>query len=925
MKRTREISNRVYITCDEIDLNTMTLTTNSGSNEPAHFCMSNISCATQFSDAESPPSFADMVVCSVGPENTAIFTSQPIKDAMDRAAYPIGVPVYEWSQQCTFNLHNTKNSPALTMSAYKARPGINTGFDGFAHQGSHILNVAALFSTIFEKGDGRPFISKTHNTSVQKCPDTLNPITLAYQFIPTVNFSNVVFEGPMELQSMFTRTSFKTPSASKTSTLILSQSNMHDGLQKALHVATDPDSAFRKEVGENTKAICKLFSADQALWKDKKVNELTSDEMNKFMSAQFCTEECSVHMPEARGFAHGPLKYPIFCYNMAINAHVGTENSPTNGAQQLAFGLSHCGNLPEINMALRILNADSKYAIGSEGGRGYDYVPGRRCLCRYNEGCNLPKIKSLIDVGTGVPCVGAMTCLRDIHRHAIGTAPMLQAMGKYSSDMFCLGNRINQDGKYNEVWTMSEDMAAAGHLVQGFAFKFNQEGTKENSVEFHSAYGNDDCESATSIACVLSQNIFSFGNDLINGETSNYSTVLGNLDPLIQSNIKWVAETLAQFQSSIHVNNCFGLTLSPSVGKAASFENVDMNCEISTSKFFKDMKQRGKNAAKVFSGVGNDQCNFAGTAQLGGHSFSLMGLKIDGNEDARKYARFLFTFGEHTGGVTPVHCCESVNVETVLGFGKTNTIPGLTTSKLMDTNLAKINFKGLPQTFCQLFKNQLAILESDKPYTIQNMMIMNIGKDVNGGSDCFYSTVVSWAGDDRGYVFVSKCNDSKNYRPGITLGNILNQQEGIPVIPPGHLEKSAELPDCFMVPMFGDSPNVEAYKQAWHTIQSLAGQARMSEGFRETIFKHHYPQMKPENFTSAGGYRGMLTFMEKGPNGAVNIEEDIAHLQKNWKGMDLKQNVIRYKVPSSDHPVNSTIVYTELAPQGNDKYNLRNY
>lgn len=866
----------------------------------------------------------DMLVFSLGGSNTAIFTSQVIKDAMQRSQYPMQVPVYAWEESHNFPLEGQglTNSPALTMSAYMRRPQhVDDIFDGLAHQGSHVISLPMLFSNIFMNGNGRTFSSSTTNSGATLSQNE-DREQFNYYFTPSVNFTKLQFENHPKLQSTCKTTEFTTnPSNLESRTLVLSPSNMSDSVYGAVEAISDVNHPVLSEINENMKIMNTVFKENADLWGGKKVNELCSNEKECFMGNLFVGEKLCIHTPKVKGMKHGPLTFPSVCYDKAINALVEQESSPLNGAQLLTMAMSHCGTTHSIDKALQILNPNSRFAVPTSVKVDFDLGPsGRRCQCNYNEGCNTPPIKAILNVNTKTPCVGAMVCLRDLHRHAICMKPMLQAMGKYSSDMTCLGKKFVQKPDSNEVecdiiWANSEDMARPGHLVQGFAFKFNSDTTTKPPVEFHMALGNDDCESLASLGCLFSENIFAYGDSLLHEDVKldDDVSVFSKIHPDIVNKIRWTAETMSLYKDKIIIGNCFGITTAPSAaGTETTLEDVNMESEISRRKALKEMKKNGRKAASGVSGAYDAPYTFAGAEnQLGGHSYTLHGLKIEGNDDAKRFSRFLFTFGEHTGSVTPVNCSEIVHVETMHPFGKTNTIPMLTheSANLFDTNLAEIKFKGLPQTFCQLFKSQLS-MNTDKCYSIQNMMIMNVNENIVGGPGIFYRAVVVW----KNYIFASPDKETGTTRPGILLHDLINMKGGIPVIPPSHLVDTVPS-GPFMVPMYdADSKSAHEYAKSWQTLQESIGQAKLPTKFQRFIYESHFPKLETRHFEPAIGYRGMMSFMSgENENFLESVRRDVNDMKQNWRGLHI-QPVGSVDIPHGDGTVQQQLVYTTVKP-----------
>lgn len=872
----------------------------------------------------------DMLVFSLGGTNTAIFTSEAIRDAMHRSQYPMEVPVYSWAESHEFALegHDVFNSAALTMSAYMRRPQhLDNMFDGLAHQGSHVISLPRLFSHVFTNGNNRNFFSSTTNSGATLSQDENIREQFSYYFTPSLNFTKIQFENHPKLQSLCKTTEFTTaPSNVEPRTLVLSPSNMSDSVFSAVQAVSDEKHPVLSEINENVKIMNNIFEENSKLWNTKKVKDLCSNEKECFMGNLFLGEHLSIHTPKVKGIEHGALTFPSVCYDKAINALVKQESSPLNGAQLLTMAMSHCGNTHSIDKALHILNPDSSFAVPTSADVDFDLEPsGRHCQCKYDEGCNTAPIKGILEVNTEAPCVGALVCLRDLHRHAICMKPMLQAMGKYSSDMTCLGKRFVQKPDSNEIecnvmWANGEDMARPGHLVQAFAFKFNSDTTTKPPVEFHMALGNDDCESLASLGCLFSENIFAFGDSLLRGDVNidDDVSVFSNIHPDITNKIRWTAETMSLYKDKLITGNCFGITTAPSAaGTETSLENVNMESEISRRKALKEIKQNGRKAMWGVSEAYDFPYNFAGMeSQLGGHSYTLHGLKIDGNDEAKRFSRFLFTFGEHTGSVTPVNCSEIVHVETMHPFGKTNTIPMLTheSANLFDTNLAEIKFKGLPQTFCQLFKSQLS-MNTDKCYSIQNMMIMNVNENIVGGPEIFYRSVVVW----KNYIFASPDKETGTSRPGILLHDLINMKGGIPVIPPSHLVDAVPS-GPFMVPMYdADSKSAHEYAKSWQTLQESIGQAKLPTKFQQFIYNSHFPQLETRHFEPAIGYRGMMSFKSDGnENFSESVRQDVNDMRQNWRGLHI-QPVGSIDISHGDGIVQQQLVYTTVKPARSDR------
>lgn len=866
----------------------------------------------------------DMLVCSISDTNTAIFTSNDIKDAMKRSPYPLSTPIYSWEESHNFPLEGCVNEPALTMSAYKRRPQhVDDTFDGLAHQGSHVIALPRLFTHIFKSGNGTHIFSSTTNSGATLSQDEENREKFTYTFEPNINFTTLDFENHPELQSHFRVTKFATtPSNLEPRTLVLSPSNMSAKLFGAVQSVSDENHPVLTEIDENLKTVNSLFKENMDLWGKKQVKDLSDNETECFMGNLFLGERLSIHTPAVKGIKHGPLQFPSVCYDKAINGLVQKDSSALNGAQLLTMAMSHCGITPSIDRALKILNPDSKYATRTNYESDFQLkLPGRRCECNYDEGCNTPSMQAIVQANSDTPCVGAMARLRDLHMHAICMKPILQAMGKYSSDMTCLGKQMVQKPNSNEMvcselWANGEDMARPGHLLQAFSFKFNSDTQKKPPVEFLMALGNDDCESLSSLGCLFSENIFAYGDSVMRGDFSfeDEVPVFKNIHPDIKRRIQWTAETMYLRKDMLITGNCFGITTAPSAaGTETSLEEVNMECEISKRRALKEIKRKGKEVAKGVSvAYDGPYTSFAGMKnQLGGHSYTLHGVKIDGNADAKLYSRFFFTFGEHTGSVTPVNCSETVNVETVHPFGKTSTIPvlGHESANLLDTSLAEIKFKGLPQTFCQLFKSQLS-MNAEKCYTMQNMMIMNVNKNIVGGPEIFYRSVVVW----KNYIFASRDKETGTLRPGILLHDLLNLKEGIPVVPPAHLANTVPS-GSFMVPLYDtDSEKAREYAESWQTVQESIGQAKLPTEFKNFIYAGHFPQFETKHFEPVVGYRGMMSFMSNGnENFPETVRRDVSDIRQNWRGLHV-QSMGSIDIPHGDGMVQQELVYTTVKP-----------
>jgi hypothetical protein len=820
---------------------------------------------------------------------------------------------------------------------------LDNTFDGFAHQGSHAISLPPLFSKIFEGGNGKMFRSKTINSGATLSEDPNVRETFLYKFSPSVNFTKLEFEGHANLQADCTYTQFKeVPSNIEARTLKLSHLNMRPNTLAAIQDVSNPEHKILGEIGDNLNLVRAALKQNTDLWSTKKVVDLGSNEQESFMGNLFLNEKLAIHVPKIAGLEHGPLQFPSVCYHEAINALVQKESSPLNGAQLLTMAMSHCGNLASINKSLQILNPDSIYAVHTHSTEvDFDSpIQHRRCQCNYNEGCNTENIQNILKTNSSIPCVSAMTCIRDLHRHAIGMKPMLQAMGKYSSDMTCLGSAIvpnseNGNPQYTALWAASEDMARPGHLLQTFAFKFNSDAAAPHPVEFHMALGHDDCESLASLGCLSSENIFAYGDSLIRDtfDAKMDEAVFAKIHPNIRSNVRWAAETMALFRNKIIVGNCFGITTSPSAaGTESNLQDVNMQCEVSKRDALKKMKQIGRGGAKMLSEVPSSTgknirkghtihnvadmcCTFKGTEDvLGGHSYTLHGLKIDGDSESKLYSRFLFTFGEHTGCVTPVNCSEVVHVETMHPFGKTDTTPILSheSAKLFDTNLAEIKFKGLPQTFCQLFKNQLS-MNNEQGCNVQNMMIMNVDSKIVGGPAVFYRSVVIW----KNYIFVSPDKETGTLRPGIHLHDLLSIKDGVPVVPPSHLTDTSALPSgAFMVPMYNaDSDSARSYANSWQELQESIGQARTPSNFLNFIYTNHFPQLETKHFESKNGYRGMISFTDEGNSQgfAESVRKRVTTMKQNWSGLNI-QHLADMNIAHGDGVRQQQLFYTTVIP-----------
>lgn len=885
--------------------------------------ISNVQMGIQSLHPDTPYAPVDMVVFSLGTNKAAIFASNDIKLAIERSPFPIGVEVHEWEDSHEFDVENGANSCFLTMSAYKKRPD-HISFDGLAHQGSHVVPVPTLISKIFEEGNNKSVLTSTVNYGATQSSDDDKRENFSYKFKASINFTHVDLEKHPTMKSQFSRTEFHKPGADMPPyTLVLTPENMSDEPYKALAKVCDNNHAIQQEIETNLKTVSTLCSKNTDLYKHKKINELSSSQMDSFMSSIFMRERLNIHSPFVTGLVEEPITFHSVCYDKVINAAVKDRSCATNGAQQLALAISHCGNWPEIKEALTVLNSESIYVASPPDGHinlDAKYSSSTKCCCSCATGCNLPKIKALIDENPNTPCIQAMECLRDLHRHAIGMAPMLQGLGKYSSDMTCLGNMPVEASKGNttmaEIWMPGEDMAHPGHLLQSFSFKFNTKAEGCNPVEFHSSCGNDDCESLTSIARLSSESVFAFGER----PSEVHRSVFEKIDTSVKNNIIWAAETMAKYRNHIIVDNCFGLTTSPSAnGKECSFDSLDMNCQESTAKYFKTMKKNAKARRVKESNAKDPPHTYTGTKseELGGHSFSLAAVKLCGGSVKTRY---LFSFGEHTGCVLPVHCSESVNVQTVHPFSPTSTIPVLSSSnkngKFFDTSLAEISFRGLPQTFCQIFKSQLSF-NANENISTQHMMIMNCDENIVGGPNVFYRSVVLW----KNFGFFSWDTETKTLKPGVSLHKLVNVREGVPVIPASDLKCSTKIPEesVFMVPLYDEnSLSAKDYSDAWKVVQSSMGQAEIPKDFQEHLYLQHFPQLQTKHFKVAEGYRGMFSFAsDNSSHFDALTNQKLEELKNNWKGLSM-ETVANVDVLHGDGVFNQKIVFTTI--KNNEKH-----